>query len=60
MRDDIWSLFYILVEMLTGTLPWRGREREITGELKADWMGARLVEGLAPCLVAFSQYVLFF
>mmetsp|Transcript_10228 Transcript_10228/g.25941 ORF Transcript_10228/g.25941 Transcript_10228/m.25941 type:complete len:889 (+) Transcript_10228:130-2796(+) len=22
-RDDLWSLFYILVEMCTGTLPWR-------------------------------------
>lgn len=30
-RDDLWSWLYIMVEMLTGTLPWRseeGRDRE--------------------------------
>jgi serine/threonine protein kinase len=57
MRDDIWSLFYIIIEMLTGTLPWRGRERDITGELKSDWMGSRLVDGLSPSLLAFSLYL---
>jgi hypothetical protein len=30
-RDDLWSWLYIMVEMITGTLPWRsdeGRNRE--------------------------------
>jgi hypothetical protein len=30
-RDDLWSWLYIMVEMITGTLPWRsdeGRDRE--------------------------------
>ena len=25
-RDDLWSWLYVLVEMMTGTLPWRFEE----------------------------------
>ncbi|KAG7666938.1 putative Ditrans,polycis-undecaprenyl-diphosphate synthase [Nannochloris sp. 'desiccata'] len=30
-RDDLWSWFYVLVEMIEGTLPWRVDRGEITG-----------------------------
>jgi len=32
-RDDLWSWFYVLVEMIEGTLPWRVDRGEITGAI---------------------------
>mmetsp|Transcript_28568 Transcript_28568/g.80539 ORF Transcript_28568/g.80539 Transcript_28568/m.80539 type:complete len:640 (+) Transcript_28568:506-2425(+) len=34
-RDDLWSWFYILVEMVDGTLPWR-RERDDAHEVDRE------------------------
>ena len=28
--DDLWSLFYMTVEFLEGTLPWKGKEKVST------------------------------
>lgn len=46
--DDLWSLFYMLVEFLVGTLPWKGKEKDKIGGLKKEGTRDSLVEGL-PC-----------
>ncbi|CAG9462152.1 unnamed protein product [Pedinophyceae sp. YPF-701] len=34
-RDDLWSLLYILVELVTGSLPWRAAARAAASERQA-------------------------
>lgn len=35
-RDDLWSLFYMLVEFICGQLPWRRiRDKDLVGQMKA-------------------------
>ncbi|TPP60728.1 Tau-tubulin kinase 1 [Fasciola gigantica] len=35
-RDDLWSLFYMLVEFVCGQLPWRRiRDKDLVGQMKA-------------------------
>lgn len=37
-HDDLWSLFYMLVEFVTGQLPWRKmKEKEQVGNLKETY-----------------------
>ena len=37
-HDDLWSLFYMLVEFITGQLPWRKmKEKEQVGNLKETY-----------------------
>ncbi|KAF7261256.1 hypothetical protein EG68_00921 [Paragonimus skrjabini miyazakii] len=34
-RDDLWSLFYMVVEFIAGQLPWRRiRDKELVGQMK--------------------------
>ncbi|EFC43951.1 predicted protein, partial [Naegleria gruberi] len=34
-RDDLWSIFYVMVEMASGNLPWRRmRDKAVIGKLK--------------------------
>ncbi|TPX35502.1 hypothetical protein SmJEL517_g02150 [Synchytrium microbalum] len=35
--DDLWSLFYILVECLRGSLPWKGKEKSKIAALKVKY-----------------------
>ncbi|KAJ3119403.1 Tau-tubulin kinase 2 [Physocladia obscura] len=51
--DDLWSLFYLLVEFLVGTLPWKGKEKELIGEIKASHTNPSLVAGLPSCMLTF-------
>lgn len=51
-RDDLWSWLYIMVEMITGTLPWRneeGRDREQVS-CGGLWL-------LHPCSAHTDEYV---
>ena len=37
-HDDLWSLFYMIVEFLTGQLPWRKiKDKEAVGSLKEKY-----------------------
>ena len=35
--DDVWSLFYILIECLRGSLPWKGKEKSKIAALKVKY-----------------------
>ncbi|KAI9330167.1 kinase-like domain-containing protein [Obelidium mucronatum] len=50
--DDLWSLFYLLVEFLVGTLPWKGKEKDTIGDLKVSHTNATLVANLPPCMLS--------
>ena len=63
-RDDLEALFYILVYMIKGKLPWQGlvvfddetRMRKIA-EMKCSITPEKLTEGLSGKLCAFFKYV---
>ncbi|TPX39997.1 hypothetical protein SeMB42_g01618 [Synchytrium endobioticum] len=56
--DDLWSLFYILVECLRGSLPWRGKERSKIAALKATYTHPRPAPAQAGALLAFPHGLL--
>ncbi|KAJ3299278.1 Tau-tubulin kinase 2 [Borealophlyctis nickersoniae] len=56
--DDLWSLFYVIVEFLKGSLPWRGREKERIGELKMQYTNPSLVENLPVPIQEMYGYLL--
>jgi len=58
-RDDLWSVFYLMVEFATGSLPWRNqRDRDKVGEMKLEYMkNKKLTEGLPPEFEQFNQYL---
>jgi len=58
-RDDLWSVFYMMVEFATGTLPWRNqRDRDKVGEIKQKYMtDPHLTEGLPPEFEQFMTYL---
>ena len=59
-RDDLWSIFYMMIEFATGNLPWRNqRDRDKVGEMKQKYMtGKKLTEGLPSEFEQFMAYLL--
>nr|KAJ3421882.1 Tau-tubulin kinase 2 [Polyrhizophydium stewartii] len=55
--DDLWSLFYMVVEFLTGTLPWKGKEKDRIGTLKHAWTNAGLVSGQPVQMLDLYAYI---
>ena len=59
-RDDLWSVLYLLIEFVAGSLPWsKLRDRDKIGEMKNQYIGTtKLVEKL-PCEFAeFQGYLM--
>jgi tau tubulin kinase len=57
-RDDLWSLFYVLIEFAQGILPWRKlREKEEIGEIKIQHNNRELVKDLPPEFGAFMSHL---
>lgn len=58
-RDDLWSVFYLLVEFATGSLPWRSiHDRDKVGLAKQMYLSnSKLTEGLPPEFEQFMTYL---
>ncbi|KAG9396878.1 Protein kinase domain [Carpediemonas membranifera] len=58
-RDDYWSLLYLMIEMLTGFLPWRRqKERDRIGDVKALCLTHdTLTSGLPACFQHLLDYL---
>jgi len=55
-RDDLWSVFYVLVEFAVGSLPWRKlKEKEKIGELKEKFTNKDLVKDLPKEFQLFME-----
>jgi tau tubulin kinase len=55
-RDDLWCVFYVLVEFALGSLPWRKvKDKEHIGELKERYTNAELVKDLPAEFLQFMQ-----
>eukprot|EP01107_Rhizomastix_libera_P003843 TRINITY_DN1659_c0_g1_i1.p1 TRINITY_DN1659_c0_g1~~TRINITY_DN1659_c0_g1_i1.p1 ORF type:complete len:344 (-),score=58.16 TRINITY_DN1659_c0_g1_i1:45-1076(-) len=58
-RDDIWSIFYMGIEFVTGTLPWRSQsEKERIGEIKQKYLNPSLVENLPEEFEMFFNHLM--
>ena len=58
-RDDLWSVFYLLVEFALGSLPWsKVRDRDKVAEMKNTYVGnTKLVEKLPAEFAEFQTYL---
>uniref|UniRef100_A0A7S4KTD0 Protein kinase domain-containing protein n=2 Tax=Paramoeba aestuarina TaxID=180227 RepID=A0A7S4KTD0_9EUKA len=57
-RDDLWSLFYLMVESALGQLPWRKkRDKDLVGEMKMKYSNEELVAGLPPEFLHFVNHL---
>ena len=58
-RDDLWSLLYILVEFVTGDLPWGAkREKAAIGAIKERYHSLKLLKGCPSCFLPFFNHLL--
>jgi len=57
-RDDLWSLFYLMVEFAQGQLPWRRiKDKDKVGEMKIKYNSEELVAGLPPEFLEFMAHL---
>ena len=60
-RDDLWSLLYILVEFVTGDLPWgHKRDKASIGRIKERFAtnGGKLLKGCPSCFALMYKHLL--
>lgn len=57
-QDDLWSLFYMLVEFITGQLPWRKlKDKEQVGNLKENYDHTQFLRHLPLEFGAFFSHL---
>ncbi|KAJ5075408.1 tau-tubulin kinase 1 [Anaeramoeba ignava] len=57
-KDDLWSLYYLLIEFLVGQLPWRKlKEKDEIKEMKIKYNCPALCQGLPPEFVKFFEHI---
>ncbi|XDV43555.1 hypothetical protein PO909_012019 [Leuciscus waleckii] len=57
-HDDLWSLFYMLVEFLVGQLPWRKiKDKEQVGKLKDTYDHRLMLKHLPPDFSVFLDHI---
>uniref|UniRef100_A0A8D3BLV3 non-specific serine/threonine protein kinase n=1 Tax=Scophthalmus maximus TaxID=52904 RepID=A0A8D3BLV3_SCOMX len=58
-HDDLWSLFYMLVEFMVGQLPWRKiKDKEQVGNLKETYDHRLMLKHLPSEFTAFLDHIL--
>ncbi|XP_011495946.1 PREDICTED: uncharacterized protein LOC105360678 [Ceratosolen solmsi marchali] len=57
-HDDLWSLFYMLVEFVNGQLPWRKiKDKEQVGQMKENYDHKLLLKHLPSDLRIFLEHI---
>ncbi|KAI6192133.1 Tau-tubulin kinase 1 [Aphelenchoides bicaudatus] len=57
-QDDLWSLFYMLVEFLQGALPWRRiKDKDEVGRMKEEANIEQLLDGCPFELLDFPKHL---
>ena len=57
-HDDLWSVFYMLVELAVGQLPWRRiRDKEEAGEVKAQYDHKKLIKSMPYEFLNFLNHL---
>ncbi|GAA6223311.1 tau-tubulin kinase 2 [Lates japonicus] len=57
-HDDLWSLFYMLVEFLVGQLPWRKiKDKEHVGKLKETYDHHQMLKHLPAEFGVFLEHI---
>ncbi|XP_047200662.1 tau-tubulin kinase 2 isoform X1 [Girardinichthys multiradiatus] len=57
-HDDLWSLFYMLVEFLVGQLPWRKiKDKEHVGKLKETYDHRQMLKHLPAEFGVFLEHI---
>ncbi|GAM25609.1 hypothetical protein SAMD00019534_087840 [Acytostelium subglobosum LB1] len=57
-RDDLWSIFYVLVEFAEGQLPWRKlKDKDQIGEMKIKYNTTELVKHLPRQFEQFMHHL---
>mmetsp|Transcript_15663 Transcript_15663/g.21843 ORF Transcript_15663/g.21843 Transcript_15663/m.21843 type:complete len:694 (+) Transcript_15663:182-2263(+) len=57
-RDDLWSLFYVLIEFAKGSLPWRKlKDKDEIGEMKIQYNNLELLKDLPSEFLSFMQHL---
>ncbi|XP_063724654.1 probable serine/threonine-protein kinase DDB_G0282963 isoform X3 [Symsagittifera roscoffensis] len=57
-HDDLWSLFYMIVEFVTGSLPWRKfKQKEQVGKEKEKYDHKRFLEHLPQEMTTFYNHI---
>ncbi|EGC30968.1 hypothetical protein DICPUDRAFT_50476 [Dictyostelium purpureum] len=57
-RDDLWSIFYVLIEFAEGQLPWRKlKDKDQIGDMKQRFNTPELVKDLPPQFAQFMKHL---
>lgn len=57
-HDDLWSLFYMLVEFVVGQLPWRKiKDKEQVGSIKERYEHRLMLKHLPPEFYVFLEHI---
>ncbi|CAF1026687.1 unnamed protein product [Didymodactylos carnosus] len=57
-HDDLWSLFYMLVEFVTGQLPWRRiKDKEQVGQMKEKYDHSTFLKSIPTEFKQFLEHV---
>uniref|UniRef100_A0A0M3I7N0 Protein kinase domain-containing protein n=1 Tax=Ascaris lumbricoides TaxID=6252 RepID=A0A0M3I7N0_ASCLU len=56
-HDDLWSMFYMLIELITSTLPWKGMARRDSGRIKETIPDKALLAGCPSSFMELNAYL---